>query len=165
MWEMWIRSLDWEDSPGEGNGNPLQYYFLPGKLHGQRNVAGYSPWGCKRVGHDLATKQHHQLWVMCEWLLNHLFHLCTHTHAHTQHFYFCTITQEVLPPGLSWLCYMWILLRVCLVLTWEAGGKQIPEVYCSRVGQSRTLNNPHVSVDRGVHCTIFLGWEGMLSSC
>ena len=31
--------------------------FLPGKSHGQRSLAGYSPWGRKRVGHDLATKQ------------------------------------------------------------------------------------------------------------
>ena len=31
--------------------------FLPGEFHGQRSLAGYSPWGCKRVGHDLATKQ------------------------------------------------------------------------------------------------------------
>ena len=31
--------------------------FLSGKSHGQRSVAGYSPWGLKRVGHDLATKQ------------------------------------------------------------------------------------------------------------
>ena len=30
---------------------------LCGKSHGQRSLAGYSPWGCKRVGHDLATKQ------------------------------------------------------------------------------------------------------------
>ena len=21
--------------------------FLPGKLHGERNLVGYSPWGCK----------------------------------------------------------------------------------------------------------------------
>ena len=33
-------------SPGEGNGNPLQV-FLPGKSHGQRSLAGYSPWDCK----------------------------------------------------------------------------------------------------------------------
>ena len=33
-------------SPGEGNGNPLQY-FLPGKFHGQRSLAGYSPGSCK----------------------------------------------------------------------------------------------------------------------
>ena len=24
--------------------------FLPGKLHGQRSLAGYSPWGCKESG-------------------------------------------------------------------------------------------------------------------
>ena len=32
--------------------------FLPGKSHGQRSLAGYSPGGHKRVGHDLATKQY-----------------------------------------------------------------------------------------------------------
>ena len=26
--------------------------FLPGKSHGQRSLAGYSPWGHKRVRHD-----------------------------------------------------------------------------------------------------------------
>ena len=31
--------------------------FLPGKSHGQRSLVGYSPWGHKRVGHDLVTKQ------------------------------------------------------------------------------------------------------------
>ena len=40
--------------PGEGNGTIL---FLPGKSHRQRKLSGYSPWGLKRVGHDLATKQ------------------------------------------------------------------------------------------------------------
>ena len=28
--------------PGEGNGNPLQYSYLPGESHGQRSLAGYS---------------------------------------------------------------------------------------------------------------------------
>ena len=32
--------------------------FLPGKSHGQRSLVGYSPWGRKRVRHNLATKQH-----------------------------------------------------------------------------------------------------------
>ena len=36
-----------ERSPGEGNGNPLQHFFLPGKIHGQSSLAGYSPWGHK----------------------------------------------------------------------------------------------------------------------
>ena len=43
-------------SSGEGNGNPLPYSCLENS-HGQRSLVGYSPWGLKRVGHDLATKQ------------------------------------------------------------------------------------------------------------
>ena len=31
--------------------------FLPGKSHGERRLVGYSPWSCKRVRHNLATKQ------------------------------------------------------------------------------------------------------------
>ena len=30
--------------------------FLPEKPHGQRILAGYSPWGHKKVKQDLATK-------------------------------------------------------------------------------------------------------------
>ena len=33
-------------SPGGGHGNPLQYSCLE-KSHGQRSLAGYSPWGRK----------------------------------------------------------------------------------------------------------------------
>ena len=33
-------------SPGEGNGNPLQYSCLENP-HGQRSLVGCSPWGCK----------------------------------------------------------------------------------------------------------------------
>ena len=31
-------------SPGEGNGNPLQYSCLE-KFHGKRSLVGYGPWG------------------------------------------------------------------------------------------------------------------------
>ena len=41
-------------SPREEDSNLLPV-FLPGKSHGQRSLAGWSPWGRKRVGHDLAT--------------------------------------------------------------------------------------------------------------
>ena len=38
-------SIPWsETSPGEGNGNPLKS-FLAWECHGQRSLAGYSPWG------------------------------------------------------------------------------------------------------------------------
>ena len=42
-------------SLGEGHGNALQYSCLI--LHGQRSLAGYSPWCHKRVRHNLVTKQ------------------------------------------------------------------------------------------------------------
>ena len=37
-------------SPGEGNGNPLS--ILAWETHGQRSLAGYSPWGCKESDTD-----------------------------------------------------------------------------------------------------------------
>ena len=40
-------------SPGGVNGKPTPV-FLPGKLHGQKSLAGYSPWG-----HNLATEHTH----------------------------------------------------------------------------------------------------------
>ena len=35
-------------SPGEGSGYPL-LIFLPGESHGQRSLAGYSPWGHREL--------------------------------------------------------------------------------------------------------------------
>ena len=37
--------------PGAGNGNPLQ----PEKFHGQRDLAGYNPWG--RKGSDMTEHE------------------------------------------------------------------------------------------------------------
>ena len=34
-------------SPGGRHGNPLQY--STGESHGQRSLAGHSPWGCKEL--------------------------------------------------------------------------------------------------------------------
>ena len=39
--ETWVQSLGQEESPGEENGNPLQYSWLE-KSHGQRSLVGYS---------------------------------------------------------------------------------------------------------------------------
>ena len=36
----------WGRFPGGGNGNPTGV-LLPWKSHGQKNLVGYSPWGCK----------------------------------------------------------------------------------------------------------------------
>ena len=42
-------------SPGRGHGNPLQYSYLE-NLHGQRSLAGYSPWGYKES--DMRVTKH-----------------------------------------------------------------------------------------------------------
>ena len=52
--EMYIQSLSWEDLL-EKEWQPT-LVFLPGKSHGQRSLAGYSPWGDRCVRHDFATK-------------------------------------------------------------------------------------------------------------
>ena len=48
MWETWVRSLDREDSPGEANGNPLQYSCLENPMDGGARV-GHSPRGHKAL--------------------------------------------------------------------------------------------------------------------
>ena len=54
----WIDSIDpWIGKiPWRRKWQPT-LVFLPGKSHGQRSLAGYSPGGHKRAGHDFATKQ------------------------------------------------------------------------------------------------------------
>ena len=46
MRETQVRSPGQEDSPGEGNGNPLQYSCLENSMNG-RSLVGYSSWGRK----------------------------------------------------------------------------------------------------------------------
>ena len=40
-------SLGWEDSPGEGSGNPLWYSCLENPMNRGTWLAGYSPWDRK----------------------------------------------------------------------------------------------------------------------
>ena len=42
---MWVRFLAWEDPLELEMATPP--VFLPGKVHGQRNLVDYSPWGLK----------------------------------------------------------------------------------------------------------------------
>ena len=58
----WVRKLPWRR---KWQPTPV---FLPGKSHGQRSLAGYSPWGHKELDRTEATNTHTH----------------THTHTHTQ---------------------------------------------------------------------------------
>ena len=51
-----------ERSPGEGNGNPLQYSCLE-KSHGLISLVGYSPCGRKELDMTEQLHRHFQRWV------------------------------------------------------------------------------------------------------
>ena len=51
--ETWVRFLGQEDSPGEGNGNPLQYSCLENPM--DKGVWWAVVHGVARVAHGLAT--------------------------------------------------------------------------------------------------------------
>ena len=59
----WVRKISWRR---KWLPTPV---FLPGKSHGQRSLAGYSPWGHKRVRHDWATEQQ-QAVSKCVWCMS-----------------------------------------------------------------------------------------------
>ena len=58
--------------------------ILPWEIQWTEEPGGYSPCGCKRIGHDLETKQHQHT------------HTTQHTHTHTHtHTYFGHTTLHV----------------------------------------------------------------------
>ena len=63
--DQWVGEIPWKKK------QQLTPVFLPEKSHGQRSLAGYSPQGCKGVGHNLATKQQH---IYLDVLSHILFH-------------------------------------------------------------------------------------------
>ena len=49
--DSWVRKIAWRRK-----WQPSLVFFLPGKSHGQRSLAGYSLWGPNTVRLDLATE-------------------------------------------------------------------------------------------------------------
>ena len=58
MQEMWVQSLGWEDALEKGMATPSS--ILVWEIPWQGSLVACSPWGCKRAGNDLATKQFQQ---------------------------------------------------------------------------------------------------------
>ena len=77
-WETWVRSLGWEDPPGEGKGYPLRHgfspcvgkipwrkgmaplpVFLPGKSRGHRSLVSISRRGLRESDTTKAAEQAH----------------------------------------------------------------------------------------------------------
>ena len=67
----------WGRYPGEGNGNPLQYSRL-GNPHGQRSLAGYSPWGREESDTTGRTCTSDAVILSCAFLAGsrHLINIC-----------------------------------------------------------------------------------------
>ena len=58
--ETWVQSLCWEN-PLEKEWQPTPV-FLSGEFHGQRRLAGYSPWGGKES--DITHTIHSQIMIL-----------------------------------------------------------------------------------------------------
>ena len=57
----WVREISWRRT---WKSTPV---FLPGESHGQRGLAGYSPWSCKELGMTEVTEHNifHCMNVLC----------------------------------------------------------------------------------------------------
>ena len=71
--------------------------FMPGESHGQRSLAGYSPWSCKELDMTETTQ-----------------HTCTHRFKSAV---FVTLREKKIPPCLSLLtCKLEIIILSLHVL-------------------------------------------------
>ena len=89
----WVRMIPWRR---KWQPTPV---FLPGKPHGQRSLAAYSPWGCK----ELDTTE----WLSCD-TRKVCVYIHTHTHTHTRIFWalkkrkFCHLQTKWTRSRLCW---------------------------------------------------------------
>ena len=108
---MWIQFLGHEDPLEEEMATIL--VFLPGESQGQRSLVGHSPWGCKRVGHNFATKPHQgsvtmKLTPFFHWWMAFYFFLCflssaeIHCLQYTPHAYQAALGGEALQMQVLW---------------------------------------------------------------
>ena len=123
-----------ERPPEEGNGNPLQYSCLENP-HKQRSLAGYSPWGHKRVGHDWVNNTFTLLFLHDRYNFNFFFGgggnsvpffiVAVPRYVPTNHaqdrkcFYFKTILElswNTVDPWISWAWTAWVHRGVFLIV-------------------------------------------------
>ena len=55
----WVGKIPWRR---KWQSTPV---LLPGKSHGQRNLVGYSPWGCKEL--DMTKRLHRETQIKVQW--------------------------------------------------------------------------------------------------
>ena len=85
--------------------------FLPGKVHGHRSLACYSPWSCKRVRHNwrrhlacntVTIPSNSLPWLFPRlWVFSHLYALITdlcYTFEGPQQLSLCVWSSQILKP-------------------------------------------------------------------
>ena len=99
--EIQVQFLDWK-IPWRRKWQPLPI-LLPGKSHGQRSLAGYSPWGHKKsdMTEQMAHKMVHLLQLMN---LQRLMSLNGHHHHHPKSVVYMRIY--------SWFCIVYVVVAV-----------------------------------------------------
>ena len=89
--DSWVKNIPWRR---KRQPTPV---FLPGKSHGQRSLACYSPWGRKRVGHNLVTKR--QQCSFCAYFLEGFYH-----NKHMKDAQHCSLFSSVQFSSVAQLC-------------------------------------------------------------
>ena len=81
----WVRKIPWRR---KWQPTPL---FLPGKVHGQRTLVGYSPWGCKEL--DMTEQLH----------FHFQFHLVAERNTRQKT---SKNTKDTYNPSTNWNCHL-----------------------------------------------------------
>ena len=116
----WVRK-----SPWRRKWQPIPV-FLPGKLHGQGSLEGYSPGVHKSVGHDWATKQHQQSLKMTD----------SRTSLLVQWLRLCTPSAGGWCSTSGWgTRYNMLQLRVCMLQKRSAILRAATKAQCSQINK------------------------------
>ena len=136
-------SFSWSGrSPGGGHGNPLQYSCLKNP-HGQRNLAGYSPWGPKE------TRLRDCIY-MC--LYTHT-HVCVHARLSKLHMYICMCACSVLCVWVYIYIYIYIYngnYKKNEIMPFTATQMQLEIIILSEVSQKEKDKLPYKSLICGI---------------
>ena len=101
--------------------------FLPGKFHGQKCLAGYSPWGGRRVGQDLVTKQSILLLLPVLLVPNSM----------SWSFSFCVFCFIVLGLMLRFFSSFWVNIciwyKIRVLLHSRVGVSSFPNIICWKI--------------------------------
>ena len=83
--------------------------FLPGKSHGQRSPAGYSPLGHKRIRHDLVTKNNYfKTIINNKWLHLPVCH-CFLIQFNLMNVNHCSVRKA---ETMFWVCYNFFFEKI-----------------------------------------------------